>query len=79
MRAISWPGIRPAGSARQSIRRERLVFMRMLVTGSSGLIGSEVVSHFHGLGWEVHGIDNNMRADFLVSRVIRVGISEDSR
>ena len=39
--------------------------MRMLVTGSSGLIGSEVVSHFHGLGWEVHGIDNNMRADFF--------------
>lgn len=38
---------------------------RMLVTGSSGLIGSEVVSHFHGLGWEVHGIDNNMRADFF--------------
>ena len=39
--------------------------MRMLVTGSSGLIGSEVVSHFNALGWEVHGIDNNMRADFF--------------
>ncbi len=39
--------------------------MRILVTGSSGLIGSEVVSHFDGLGWEVHGIDNNMRADFF--------------
>src|ERR1043165_694820 len=37
----------------------------MLVTGSSGLIGSEVVSHFDSLGWEVHGIDNNMRADFF--------------
>jgi len=37
----------------------------MLVTGSSGLIGSEVVSHFDALGWEVHGIDNNMRADFF--------------
>jgi CDP-paratose 2-epimerase len=39
--------------------------MRILVTGSSGLIGSEVVSHFDALGWEVHGIDNNMRADFF--------------
>jgi CDP-paratose 2-epimerase len=39
--------------------------MRILVTGSSGLIGSEVVSHFDALGWEVHGVDNNMRADFF--------------
>jgi len=38
---------------------------RLLVTGSNGLIGSEMVSHFHELGWEVHGIDNNMRADFF--------------
>jgi len=38
---------------------------KILVTGSSGLIGSEVVVHFDGLGWEVHGIDNNMRADFF--------------
>lgn len=38
---------------------------KLLVTGSSGLIGSEVVEHFCGLGWEVHGIDNNMRADFF--------------
>lgn len=39
--------------------------MRLLVTGSSGLIGSEVVVHFHSQGWEVHGADNNMRADFF--------------
>ena len=38
---------------------------KLLVTGSSGLIGSEVVAHFCGLGWEVHGVDNNMRADFF--------------
>lgn len=38
---------------------------KILVTGSSGLIGSEVVAHFHDRGWEVHGIDNNMRADFF--------------
>ncbi len=37
----------------------------MLVTGSSGLIGSEVVTYFSQLGWSVHGIDNNMRADFF--------------
>lgn len=39
--------------------------MRMIVTGSNGLIGSEVVVHFHNLGWKVHGIDNNMRSDFF--------------
>ncbi|MCP4150706.1 MAG: NAD-dependent epimerase/dehydratase family protein [bacterium] len=38
---------------------------KMLVTGSSGLIGSEVVEFFAGQGWEIYGIDNNMRADFF--------------
>src|SRR5919197_4819002 len=38
---------------------------RLLVTGSSGLIGSEIVVHFANLGWQVHGVDNNMRADFF--------------
>ena len=38
---------------------------RALVTGSSGLIGSEIVAHFAGLGWKVHGADNNQRADFF--------------
>jgi len=37
----------------------------LLVTGSNGLIGSEMVGHFHRLGWKVHGIDNNMRAEFF--------------
>src|SRR5215831_18836054 len=37
----------------------------VLVTGSSGLIGSEVVDYFCRRGWEVHGIDNNTRADFF--------------
>jgi len=37
----------------------------VLVTGSNGLIGSEMVKHFHGLGWTVHGMDNNMRAEFF--------------
>jgi CDP-paratose 2-epimerase len=38
---------------------------KLLVTGSSGLIGSEVSRHFHALGWEVHGLDNNSRATFF--------------
>jgi CDP-paratose 2-epimerase len=37
----------------------------LLVTGSSGLIGSEVVDYFCRIGWEVHGVDNNLRADFF--------------
>jgi CDP-paratose 2-epimerase len=40
---------------------------KLVVTGSSGLIGSEVVSHFCAEGWQVHGIDNNTRADFFGS------------
>jgi CDP-paratose 2-epimerase len=38
---------------------------KLLVTGSSGLIGSEVCLHFAELGWEIHGIDNNQRAVFF--------------
>ncbi|MDP1842855.1 MAG: NAD-dependent epimerase/dehydratase family protein [Sediminibacterium sp.] len=38
---------------------------KILVTGSSGLVGSEVCFHFSSLGYEVHGIDNNQRAIFF--------------
>src|SRR5690554_3986489 len=38
---------------------------KLLVTGSSGLIGSEVCVYFAGLGWEIHGVDNNQRAVFF--------------
>ena len=38
---------------------------QVIVTGSSGLIGSEVVERFCQSGWKVYGIDNNMRADFF--------------
>jgi CDP-paratose 2-epimerase len=38
---------------------------RLLVTGSSGLIGGEVVAYFAARGWAVHGIDNNQRATFF--------------
>jgi CDP-paratose 2-epimerase len=38
---------------------------KLLVTGSNGLIGSEVVAYFDSQGWKVFGIDNNMRRDFF--------------
>jgi CDP-paratose 2-epimerase len=38
---------------------------KLLVTGSSGLIGSEVCGFFHGLGWKIVGVDNNQRAAFF--------------
>jgi len=39
--------------------------MKLLVTGSSGLIGSELVSFFDSRAQSVIGVDNNMRADFF--------------
>jgi CDP-paratose 2-epimerase len=39
--------------------------MDVLVTGSSGLIGSEAVAHFDGKGARVWGFDNNMRREFF--------------
>jgi CDP-paratose 2-epimerase len=39
--------------------------MKILVTGSSGLIGSEAVAFFDEQGHEVVGADNNMRAVFF--------------
>jgi CDP-paratose 2-epimerase len=36
-----------------------------LVTGSSGLIGSEAVAFLDRRGWTVHGVDNNMRRSFF--------------
>jgi CDP-paratose 2-epimerase len=45
---------------------------KMIVTGSSGLIGSEVVAHFAKNDWKVFGIDNNMRADYF-------GVQGDTR
>ena len=39
--------------------------MKILVTGSSGLIGSEVCSYFAKHGHSIHGVDNNQRAVFF--------------
>ena len=45
---------------------------KILITGSNGLIGSEVALYFDNLGWDVYGLDNNMRKDFF-------GIQGDTR
>lgn len=39
--------------------------MKLLVTGSAGLVGSEAVKYFKEFGWEVVGIDSNMRSYFF--------------
>jgi CDP-paratose 2-epimerase len=36
-----------------------------LITGSSGLIGSEVCAYFAERGFAIHGVDNNQRAVFF--------------
>src|SRR5689334_20570107 len=38
---------------------------KILVTGSSGLVGSEVCMYFAHKGYSIHGIDNNQRAVFF--------------
>src|SRR5687767_3885900 len=37
----------------------------VLITGAGGLVGSEAVKHFYRLGWDVVGIDNDMRSVFF--------------
>lgn len=39
--------------------------MKILVTGSLGLVGSEAVKFFKEKGWDVVGVDNNMRSYFF--------------
>ena len=39
--------------------------MKVLVTGSNGLIGSEAVEYYDKRGHTIIGVDNNMRAQFL--------------
>ena len=39
--------------------------MKIFITGSSGLIGSELVVYFDQRGDSVVGTDSNMRADFF--------------
>lgn len=39
--------------------------MKVLITGSGGLIGSACVRLLAAQGWQVVGIDNNMRQEFF--------------
>ena len=41
-----------------------------IVTGSGGLIGSESVGHFVQAGYEVIGLENDMRAQVLRTRCV---------
>ena len=36
-----------------------------IITGSTGLVGSESVNFFHDKGFDVIGIDNNLRKFFF--------------
>jgi len=47
-----------------------------LVTGSGGLVGSEAVRCFHQLGWDVVGIDNDLRASFFGAEASTRWVSE---
>jgi len=42
--------------------------MKLLITGSSGLIGSECASHFDSPGATVTGLDSNLRRAKAASR-----------
>ena len=48
--------------------------MKVLVTGSGGLIGSESVRFFSGKGAEVIGIDNNKLLNYSISGEITICI-----
>ena len=39
--------------------------MKVLVTGSLGLVGSAAVRYYLNEAWEVHGVDNDMRKHFF--------------
>ncbi len=47
-----------------------------IVTGSGGLIGSEAVGHFVQLGFDVIGIENDMRARFFGQEASTARITE---
>jgi CDP-paratose 2-epimerase len=63
--AVAEDGMYGVGGCHPGLVWVMHIMKTLLITGSNGLIGSEMVRHFHRLGWRVHGIDNNMRADFF--------------
>ncbi len=53
--------------------------MKAIVTGSGGLIGSECVRMLSEEGWEVIGVDNDMRRQFFGPEGSTKAIVEDLR
>lgn len=53
--------------------------MKLLVTGSLGLVGSACVETFAAKGWDVTGIDNNGRAQFFGTEDKRGAMPVDIR
>ena len=54
-----------ARAARPRARVDAQLMATVIVTGSGGLIGSEAVAHFARAGYDVVGIENDMRARFF--------------
>ena len=53
--------------------------MKVLITGSSGLVGSEAMKFFADKEWEVIGVDNNMRSKLFGTPEQPVDINLDIR
>src|SRR3954451_18587696 len=53
------------GMMKVESRTRNVSVKKALITGSSGLIGSEVCIDFNRRGFEIHGVDNNQRAVFF--------------
>src|SRR5436305_14811868 len=52
---------------------------KALVTGAGGLIGSECVRLLSSVGWQVIGIDNNMRQWFFGPQGSTLAVTEELR
>ena len=48
-----------------STRKNKVIEMKIIVTGSNGLIGSEAVRYFGAKGHKIIGVDNNLRKYFF--------------
>jgi CDP-paratose 2-epimerase len=65
-----WPCGRVVGAELLASMRDEVTNLgrrmtTVIVTGSGGLIGSESVRHFVAAGFDVIGLDNDMRAEFF--------------
>jgi CDP-paratose 2-epimerase len=57
----------------------RALMPTALITGSSGLIGSESVRHFASEGFDVVGVENDMRARFFGAEASTASVTEQLR